>query len=219
MAHIPFIYAFTYGVIKIIMHLVTLPISRKQYGVSKQNIGDYFPSKNDVDGLDNLFDGTVSHATTDRTTKRLIEVSISEAARRLGTSERTIWRRIGRHELKSRTKGNKRLVKIPVYVPDAVIDSEGHTTMSEVPPQTNALVDLGALLKDLQSANYRIGFLQAQLENHQDQVKLLPDLQSQAAKAATLEKQLAERETELTSIKASWWYRIWSWLSGRTSVG
>lgn len=165
-------------------------------------------------GLDSLFDVTPSDDTSDTSVRKLVEVSISEAAKRLGTSERTIWRRINRGELRSRSKGNKRLVKIPVFVPEALSTSDGHTTFTDTPMTANALVDLQAILRDLQSANFRIGFLQAQLENHQDQVKLLPDLQSQVAKAASLEQQLADRETELASIKATWWYRVWSWLTG-----
>ncbi len=168
----------------------------------------------DTDGLENLFDVTVSVDSADSQPKRVIEVSISEAAQRLKTTERTIWRRIERGELKSRSKGNKRLVKIPVVEPIASIDPDGHTTFNDTSTQANAVVDLKALLHDLQSANYRLGYLEAELKNHQDQVvKLLPDLEGKAAEAEELRAKTKELEAELGQIKATWWYRVWCWLT------
>lgn len=172
-------------------------------------------SRTDTVGLEGLFDDTVSHDTADTQPQRIIEVSIAEAAARLGISERTIWRRIDRGELKSKSKGNKRVVKLPVYEPVSEIDSDGHTTLADTPPKVNAVVDLQSLLRDLQSANYRIGYLESELRNHQEQVKLLPDLQGKAAQAAALEAKTQQLELELADIKSHWWYRIWCWLLRR----
>lgn len=177
----------------------------------------FFGHNTDTNGLENLFDVTVSSATDDTAQRKTIEVSIAEAAKRLGTSERTVWRRIDRGELKSRTKGNKRLVKIPVVSPDVTVDSDGHMTLHDTPGKASALVDLQALLRDLQSANYRVGYLEAQLEAHREQIKLLPDLQARATQAAEQEqiiKQLREVETELANYKRSWWYRLWHYFFG-----
>jgi excisionase family DNA binding protein len=172
----------------------------------------------DISGLESFFDVTASDDKADTAVTRTIEVPISEAARRLGITERTIWRRINRGELRSRTKGNKRLVKIPLVMPGVSLQSDGHMTLTDTPRQASALVDLQALLRDLQSANYRLGFLQAQLDEHQQKVKLLPDLQARASEAETLRMHLSTKEAELRSIKSTWWYRFWSWLTGRGSV-
>lgn len=169
----------------------------------------------DTEGLDQIFDSTVTPVSADRSDRRLIEVSVTEAAKRLGTSERTIWRRITRGELKSRSKGSKRFVKIPVYIPDAQVDNDRQVTVTDTPSEVNAVVDLQALLRELQSATYRVGYLEAQLENSTEQVKLLPDLQAQAAKAEALATRTAELENELTELKRSWWYRFNAWLNGR----
>lgn len=167
----------------------------------------------DTGGLETLFDVTVSDDKADSQKKRVVEVSIAEAAQRLKTTERTIWRRIEMGELKSRSKGNKRLVKLPILEPVASIDSDGHTTFTDTAIQANAVVDLKALLHDLQSANYRLGYLESELKNHQDQVKLLPDLMGKAAEAEELRAKAEYLKAELEQIKATWWYRFWCWLT------
>jgi predicted DNA-binding transcriptional regulator AlpA len=171
-------------------------------------------NRTDTAGLDPIFDVTVSSDSADTSHNKTIEVSISEAAQRLGTSERTIWRRIDRGELKSKTKGNKRIVKLPVFTPTTVIDSDSHMTLSDTPNKASALIDLRALLKDLQAANYRIGYLESQLETHKEQVKLLPDLQSKATEADQLKQRLAKTEEELQTLKRTWWYRVWKRIKG-----
>ncbi len=170
-------------------------------------------NRTDTMGLENIFDVTVSDDTADTSKTNTVEVSISEAAQRLGTSERTIWRRIDRGELKSRAKGNKRLVKIPIFTPSTVVDSDSHVTLHDTPHTASALIDLRVLLKELQGANYRIGFLEAQLDTHKEQVKLLPDLQTKAIEAELMRHRLAEAEKELQNFKQSWWYKIWNKLS------
>lgn len=67
----------------------------------------------------------------------------------------------------------------------------------------------------LETAAGQIGYLKSQLDIYEEQVKLLPDLQMQATKAAMQEAQAQELEAELQRIKAHWWYRFWSWFSGR----
>ena len=176
--------------------------------MSQSNPVSISTANTEIDGLEHLFDVTPSSAKADTSQKKIVEVSISEAARRLGTSERTIWRRINRGELKSRTKGTKRFVKVPLFEPTAFVDSDGHTTLSDTPTKASALVDLHALWKDLQAATYRIGYLEAQLQNHQEQVKLLPDLQAKASEVAKLREQLAARDAELAQFKTSWWRRF-----------
>jgi hypothetical protein len=192
---------------------ITLSFIRKKVSVSHSNPAKVSANRTDTTGLENIFDVTVSDETADTSKPDTIEVSISEAAQRLGTSERTIWRRIDRGELKSRTRGNKRIVKIPIYTPSTVMDSDSHVTLHDTPQTANALIDLRVLLKELQGANYRIGFLEAQLDTHKEQVKLLPDLQTKAIEAELMRQRLAETEKELQNLKQSWWYKIWSKLS------
>lgn len=67
----------------------------------------------------------------------------------------------------------------------------------------------------LEAAAGQVGYLKAQLDTYQEQMKLLPDLQAQASKALMQESRLAELENELSTIKAHWWYHFWSWFTGR----
>lgn len=165
--------------------------------------------------MDKLFNDMVSSATAATGSKKTFEVPITQAAKMLGVSERTVWRKIYRGELKSKTKNNKRLVRVPVFEPGTSVNSEGHTTITDTPQNANAVVDLSVLLRELQGANYRIGYLEAENHKYQDQVKLLPDLQMQAIKAQEQELKTAQLEAELSTIKATWWYRFWSWFTGR----
>jgi len=67
----------------------------------------------------------------------------------------------------------------------------------------------------LEAAAGQVGYLKAQLDAYQEQVKLLPDLQTQAAKVQMYETHSKELEAELERIKANWWYRFWNWFNGR----
>lgn len=190
-------------------------VFRKCDTVSKSNPASIPSNCTDTDGMEKLFSDTVTSATTVTGQKRYLDVPISKAAKMLGISERTVWRKIDRGELKSRTKNNKRFVKVPVFAPGMVLGSDGHMTMTDTPPNANAVVDLNVLLQELQAANYRIGYLEAENLKHQEQVKLLPDLQAQAARASVQEARVRELETELEQIRTHWWYRFCSWFVGR----
>lgn len=67
----------------------------------------------------------------------------------------------------------------------------------------------------LEAAAGQVGYFKAQLDSYQEQVKLLPDLQAQAARTSVQEARTKELEAELERIKAQWWFRFWSWFSGR----
>ncbi|MBS2004764.1 MAG: helix-turn-helix domain-containing protein [Cyanobacteria bacterium SZAS LIN-5] len=175
----------------------------------------------DTSGLGNIFDVAVSGDSAATTSKTVVELSIPEAAKRLNTSERTVWRRIQRGELKSKTKGNKRLVKLPIIELEASVDSEGHTSVSDIVPPSSALVDIHGIIRDLQAANYRIGYLQSKVDSDQVELLQLPDLQARAKAAEQLERdaelqrnQIHALETELKSLKSKWFYRLAAWLSG-----
>ena len=182
---------------------------------------DFSGIRTDTTGLDPIFDGKVSSDNADTSNRKTVEVPISEAAKLLGTSERTIWRRIDRGELKSKSKGNRRIVRIQVMTPRAINSSDSHMTAgvrhmtgADSRDKASALVDLQALFRDLQGANYRIGYLESQLEVHKEQIKLLPDLQTKATQAELLQCRLTETEAELQAIKQTWWYWIWKRIKG-----
>lgn len=162
--------------------------------------------------MDDLFDEHLSSATADSSKSSTIEVSISEAAKLLGVSERTVWRRVIKKELKSRTKNKKRLVILPIIEPAVTLAEDCQVHVSQQSYNANAVLDLQVLLKELQGANYRIGYLESENSHYQKLVLLLPDLESEAKRARTQDKELQELKTELDSLKSSWWYKLSLWL-------
>jgi hypothetical protein len=60
----------------------------------------------------------------------------------------------------------------------------------------------------LEVASGQIGYLSAQIENYQNQVKLLPDLEEKAAKVSAQDETINQLSEELTKLKGSWWYRF-----------
>lgn len=167
------------------------------------------------DGMDHVFDGTVSDVTTDKPQKKILELSISQAAEVLGISERTLWRRIEDGQLKSRLKGNKRVVKVPVLDNGTAKEYATSTNGTATGGQVGTVIDLKPLLHELNSANYRIGYLESKLEEQDKQVKLLPDLQARATQAMIQEQRIKDLEAELETLKSTWWQRFKSWALGR----
>jgi Bacterial regulatory protein, Fis family len=160
---------------------------------------------NSDDGLDHVFADTVSDAMSDTRRSKKVELPIAEAAKVLGVSERTLWRRIEEGELKSRLKGNKRFVRVPIDQTVLTPDTANESGVSVTARQVGTIVNLDEVLKQLTGANYRIGFLQAQLEAKEQQLRLLPDLQSKAEEAAHLTARLAAAEAEIEYLKKPWW--------------
>ncbi len=66
----------------------------------------------------------------------------------------------------------------------------------------------------LEVASGQIGYLSAQIETYHKQVLMLPDLETEAKRAQTQDKELQEMKTELDRLKGSWWYRLSRFLSG-----
>lgn len=159
----------------------------------------------DNDGMDHIFDSEVAAVTADRRRTKKIELPIAEAAKALGISERTLWRRIEDGDLRSRLKGNKRLVRVPIEQVDLPHGTDSPMAEGTVSRQVGAVVDMQEVINQLNGANYRIGFLQAQLESRDEQLKLLPDLQSKAKAVAELEGRLAAAQAEIAYLKTPWW--------------
>lgn len=95
---------------------------------------------------------------------------------------------------------------------------EGKPLISIVNEQALRVLELSSRLE---SASYRIGYLEALVNTKDEEIKLLPDLRMRAANAIALEKKKQELEqkvcgleTELTNLKSSWWYRFSRWFFG-----
>lgn len=84
-----------------------------------------------------------------------------------------------------------------------------------LPEHDNRLLDLiEKQSAKLEAAAGQIGYFKSQIDSYQEQVKLLPDLQAQAARARVHEEKISQLEGELGQIKASWWYRFCAWFLG-----
>lgn len=171
-------------------------------------------SSADTQGMDGLFTETMSDDTADIRKPKTIEVPISEAAKILGISERTVWRRVIKKELKSKTKNKKRLVVVPVIEPEVTLTQDCQVSVSQQTYNANAVVDLQVLLRELQGANYRIGYLESENKTYQKQVLLLPDLEAEAKRAQQQDIALQEIKAELNGLKGSWWYKLRQFLRG-----
>jgi hypothetical protein len=82
----------------------------------------------------------------------------------------------------------------------------------------------------LEGAMYRIGYLEAKLDDLQKELEIMPELRTKWAKSLILEREneeyketIAKREHELLEvhqmldkIKESWWCRAWCWFTGIT---
>ncbi len=90
-------------------------------------------------------------------------------------------------------------------------------------PQSNSDKSVNRLVElvdkqaaKLEVASGQIGYLSAQIESYQNQVRLLPDLEAQAAKVSAQDETINQLSDELTRLKGSWWYRLSRFLSGKS---
>jgi predicted DNA-binding transcriptional regulator AlpA len=176
--------------------------------MQKQKPVSFSGDSTDTAGMDSLFTETMAADSADTAKKQTMEVSISEAAKILGISERTVWRRVIKKELKSKTKNKKRFVIVPIIEPQVSVSKDCQVNVSETTYNANAVLDLRVLLQELQGANYRIGYLESENKTYQNQVKLLPDLEAKAAKVSAQDETINQLSEELTKLKGSWWYRF-----------
>jgi cell division protein FtsI/penicillin-binding protein 2 len=185
-----------------------------------------------TDGMDEIFD--CEHQTDESVVETgeshdASEVSVSEAAKLLGITERSVWRRIRQKKLAHKLVGGKAIVTIrqsdvserkadtseqlDVDVSDVSVEVD---RTSEVVRSTSDYLNLIAELSHkLEAANYRNGYLEAQLDNYREQVKLIPDLQGAAIKAEVQSVKLAELEAALEGYKSGRWSRFCRWFLGQ----
>lgn len=75
-----------------------------------------------------------------------------------------------------------------------------------------------SLLRDatekLSSATFRLGFLESQLSQAEDKLKLLPDLESRADESEKLRDRLKDLQVQLDAARAPSWKRFSSWFFG-----
>lgn len=164
-----------------------------------------------TEGLEDLFETneTMSHRGILTETVEILGetnetpecLTVSELVRHLGIPRSTVYRHIRSGKYQT-VRGPDGKVRIPVRQNEIPILSHetsretGNETMSqrEILTETNnetttGTVDVADLLRKLEGATYRIGYLEAQLEAERQQVKLLTDSQH----------------------KPSWLYRFRSW--------
>jgi len=119
--------------------------------------------------------------------------------------------------------------------PEGAEDALAVVTVSEAPSEmlkaplqalARAVDEHGTRLSNhidrLESASYRIGYLEAMLSAREEQLKLLPDLRAAADKALSnerrsheLQEKVQELERELATLKGAWWCRLARWLVGQ----
>ncbi len=139
-----------------------------------------------LEGLEDLFVSDGQTDTSVQTLTNLFEASVPEAARLLGITERSIWRRIRQGKLQSKLVNGKTLVSIcqPDVSPTRQTDDHDASVLVSVDQTDTSINHMQSLLdiikekdEQLQAASFRNGYLEAQIQNHKEQIKLLTDSQ------------------------------------------
>lgn len=189
-------------------------------------------SRTETAGLDQLFeaecqpDAGVTKAMSQTDT---IDVSVSEAANLLGITERSVWRRIRQGKLTSKLVSGKAILTLRQS--DIVTRQTDRTTdtrdsQTDQPTDVSVISDptidgvrtielVAEFAAKLEAATYRNGYLEAQLDAHKEQIKLLPDYQHRAMEAEVLRARVTELEAELDLHRQGRWRQFWSWFTGR----
>ena len=121
------------------------------------------------DGLDDLF-----------TASQLI-LTVPEASKQLGIPQSTLYRHIKAGKYKTvRTKDD--VVRIIIDGESQVTDSEdceeaNNTTETAILIESQSDSELRELRSKLEAATYRVGYLEAKLEEREVQIRLLTDSQ------------------------------------------
>jgi excisionase family DNA binding protein len=167
------------------------------------------PNAAALDGFDDLLDCEVTHSGHDpqvqnSDTLTLTDWTPEEAAEALGKSVRTVRRMLQEGALEGyKVPGPKRLEwRVKPLTPIAVKSVDDrikrlHSDTDLVIELRNQIQELKANLeqatKQLEGASYRNGYLEAQVNGYEQQIKLLTDPQH----------------------RSMWWHRIRSWFAGQ----
>lgn len=186
----------------------------------------------ETSGLDQLFevdrqaDASVTGTTSQTNT---IDVSVAEAANLLGITERSVWRRIRQGKLSSKLIGGKAVLTLcqsDIATRQTNRQTDTKDGQSDQPTDVSVVsasavegsrtIELVAeFAAKLEAATYRNGYLEAQLDAHKEQIKLLPDYQHRAMEAEVLRARVSELEAELEGHRQGRWWQFWSWFTGR----
>lgn len=186
----------------------------------------------ETSGLDQLFevdrqaDPSVTGTTSQTNT---IDVSVAEAANLLGITERSVWRRIRQGKLSSKLIGGKAVLTLcqsDIATRQTNRQTDTKDGQSDQPTDVSVVsasavegsrtIELVAeFAAKLEAATYRNGYLEAQLDAHKEQIKLLPDYQHRAMEAEVLRARVSELEAELEGHRQGRWWQFWSWFTGR----
>lgn len=177
----------------------------------------------DVDGLDEVFEAMVSEPSgesvqtesTPFANREQEGLTLSEAASEFGVSKHTVRRWIKEGKIEAYKINGERGPEWRVYGdhPEHNVDVDlteqtnfqppgQHTGPQQSSPAIELLMEQLEFIREmkgeLEGLTFRNGYLQAQLENKEEQLKLLPDFEAQKEKAE-LERRQKEEETKLAN--------------------
>ncbi|MCC7527079.1 MAG: helix-turn-helix domain-containing protein [Candidatus Melainabacteria bacterium] len=108
---------------------------------------------------------------------------------------------------KSSASGN--VEQVAVHVDDV----QGHAwSEGQAAGQQHLLKEL---IDKIETLTWRNGYLEAQLSERDQQVKLLPDLQAKADASVELQSKIESLELQLQEYSSGWWSRFRKWCMGR----
>lgn len=155
--------------------------------------------------------------------------TLKEAAKHLGISLNTVRKRIRQGELEGKKiiglNGPEWCITPPQNTSSVEPDSKEPDSKEPVQasPASSApsnmviselLDELRTVRDELQSAHWRNGYLEAQLQGQKEQLKLLPDYQHRATEAEILKVKINELESQLKNAQENRWLRFWRWFTG-----
>lgn len=157
-----------------------------------------------TEGLEDLFVDVSEvqlHATATQLNATARSCTVKEASELLGVPTSTIYRRIkaGKYPVIGNDEAGAQLISVQLRAVAAqsnAVETQLHATATQLdqPESDNASVmALVEMSKKLEAANYRIGWLESQLQEREREVKLLTDSQHQPG----------------------WWARFKKWCAGR----
>lgn len=172
-----------------------------------------------LNGLEQIFTSTVDPDRTSLESSEDQGWTLAEAAETFDVTERTIRRWIKEKRLTAWKVAGPRGPEWRISTGSSLETSDDQDRSTVVQSADNqSILALASLLKEhaakLEAASYRNGFLENQMRTYEQQVKLLPDFQAQAARGQVYEEKVKQLEAELGQIKATWWYRFCAWFLG-----
>jgi hypothetical protein len=180
-----------------------------------------------VEGLDTLFVNAVDPPRSNQESTQDQGWSLCQAAEAYNVTERTVRRWIKERLITAWKVDGPRGPEWRIHPsnPGSSQDTDASSVdntqdTNVVHPGTTLLVQLfqdqaAKLEAKLEAATFRCGYLEAQNE---EQTKLLPDLQAQAAELLATQARFEELESELKQLKNGWWYRLRCWFKPQKKV-